>query len=116
MKRLRNHLIGIDQGDVILFSDYQDDGEMWTGDGQRHLRTHVAFAETFRKPPAIHLGMSMWDVSNDANSRADISAEDIDTEGFAIAFNTWGDSKIARIRVNWIAIGELRQADEWELY
>ncbi len=116
MKRLRNHLIGVDQGDVILFSDFQTDGEMWAGTGQRQMRTHVAFAESFRTPPAVHVGMSMWDVGNDANNRADISAEDVDTTGFAIVFRTWGDTRVARIRVSWIAFGELRQADDWDLY
>lgn len=116
MKRLRNHLIGVDRGDVVLFSDFQNDGEMWTGEGQRQMRTHVAFAESFRAPPVIHVAMSMWDVSSDTNNRADVSAEDIDAAGFAIVFRTWGDTKVARIRVSWLAMGELRHADEWDLY
>ena len=31
MKRLENHLIGIDQGDTVVFSEFQQGGEMWTG-------------------------------------------------------------------------------------
>ena len=58
----------------------------------------------------------MWDMSSETNPRGDIQAEDITTEGFAIVFRTWGDTKVARLRVAWQAIGELRQADEWELY
>ena len=116
MKRLRNHLIGVDQGNVVLFSDFQNDGEMWAGEGQRQMRTHVAFSEPFRAAPVVHLTMSMWDVSSETNNRADIAAEDVDQNGFAIVFRTWGDTKVARIRVGWMAIGEMRQADEWDLY
>ena len=55
-------------------------------------------------------------MSNSANMRADVQAEDITEDGFAIVFRTWGDSKIARVRVAWQAIGELRQADDWDVY
>ena len=116
MKRLRNHLVGIDQGDVVLFSDFQDDGEMWAGEGPRQLRTHVAFAEPFRAPPAVHVSLSMWDISSEANNRADVKAEDVEAAGFAIVFRTWGDTRVARVRVGWMAIGELRHPDDWDLY
>ena len=44
MKRIASHLIGIDQGDLMLFSDYEDDGEMWTGEGARERVVPVIFA------------------------------------------------------------------------
>lgn len=116
MKRLRNHLIGVDRGDVPLFSDFENDGIMWSGDGPRQMRSHVVFSEPFRSPPVVHVGLSMWDMSNAANARADILSEDVTRAGFLIVFRTWGDTKIARVRVSWMAIGELRQADDWDLY
>jgi len=48
MKRFSNHLIGIDQGDMVLFADFEDGGEMWTGTGPRERRRAVRFSETFR--------------------------------------------------------------------
>ena len=48
MKSLRSRLIGIDQGDTVLFSDFENDGEMWTGRGQRERRRRVKFTEPFR--------------------------------------------------------------------
>lgn len=116
MKRLRNHLIGLDHGDVVLFSDFEDNGVMWTGEGLRQTRAHVEFAESFRAPPTVQVNLSMWDISNSTNIRADVQAEDITADGFAISFRTWGDTKVARVRVAWQAIGELRQADDWDLY
>ena len=116
MKRMRNHLIGVDHGDVVLFSDFEHDGVMWTGDGARKTCAHVEFSESFRSTPVVQVNLSMLDMSNSANMRADVQAEDITEDGFAIVFSTWGDSKIARVRVAWQAIGELRQADDWDVY
>lgn len=116
MKRMRNHLIGVDHGDMVMFSDFEHDGVMWAGDGARQVRAYVEFSESFRAPPVVMTTLSMFDMSNGSNSRADVQAEDVTSDGFAIVFRTWGDSKIARVRVAWQAIGELRQADEWDLY
>lgn len=116
MKRLRNHLIGIDQGDVVLFSDFEHDGIMWTGEGPRQTRAYVHFAEAFRSAPMVRVGLTMWDMSHTTNARMDLTAEDVSESGFAVVFKTWGDTKVARVRVGWQAIGELRQADDWDLY
>jgi len=116
MKRLRNHLIGVDHGDVVMFSDFEHDGVMWSGDGPRQTRAHVEFSESFREPPVLQVHLSMWDMSSTANQRADVQAEDITPDGFAIMFRTWGDTKIARVRVAWQAIGEIRHVDDWDLY
>jgi hypothetical protein len=45
----------------------------------------------------------------------DISAETITVEGFVIVFRTWGDSRVARVRADWLAIGALRGEDDWEV-
>lgn len=116
MRKLRNHLVGIDQGDNVLFSDYETGGEMWTGSGTRERRKRVKFTEKYRQPPAVFCALSMWDMGNSSNARADVTAERISAEGFDIVFRTWSDTKIARARVRWMAFGELPQEDEWELY
>jgi hypothetical protein len=115
MKKLRNHLIGLDQGDVLLFSDFKSDGAMWAETGAREVRKSVAFREPFKGIPAVTVGISMWDVDVSTNLRADISAEVITEEGFEIVFKTWGDSKLARIRANWMAFGEHAQSDDWDV-
>lgn len=115
MLRLQNHLIGVDRGDVILFSDFENDGEMWTGQGPRQAVQRVRFAGRFRAPPSVMVAMSMWDIAEGANARADVSAEDVTETGFSIVFRTWGDTRVARIRVGWQAIGELPHDDDWEI-
>lgn len=116
MKRLRNHLIGIDQGDIVLFSDFEHNGEMWTGNGPRQIRSRVQFSESYRTIPSVRVHLTMWDMSNATNSRMDVQAEEVQEDGFTIVFRTWGDTKVARVRVGWQAIGEMRHADEWDLY
>lgn len=116
MKRFRNHYIGVDQGDKVLFSDFADDGPMWTGTGPREHRARVDFVESYRLPPAVHVSLSMWDIGSAQNSRMDVKAEKIDEVGFDLVFRTWDDTRVARVRVGWTSIGELRHADEWDLY
>lgn len=115
MKRFACHMIGIDQGEVVLFSDFEHNGLMWTGEGARQARARVQFSEPFLSAPAVRVGLTMWDMSNSANARADISAEDVTEAGFTMLFRTWGDTKVARVRVNWQAIGPLPDADVWDV-
>lgn len=116
MRRISRHAIGVQQGDTVLFSDYEQDGEMWTGEGQRQTRVYVAFSDKFRETPVVHVSLTMWDVSHSANARMDVQAEDVSETGFAIVFRTWADTQVARVRVGWMAIGAVTDDDDWELY
>lgn len=115
MWKIRTHRMGIDQGSQVLFSDFQHDGDMWTGKGERELRKSVSFNGCFLTPPAVKVSLSMWDVAHSANSRMDISAENVGSEGFDIVFRTWGDTRVARVRADWIALGEVTHEDDWDL-
>ncbi|WP_295071715.1 H-type lectin domain-containing protein [Tabrizicola sp.] len=107
--------IGIEQGSTILFSDYAHDGAMWTGSGPREVRQAQEFREPFVAAPIVTVGISMWDIDHQTNSRADISAENITAKGFEIVFRTWADTRIARIRADWMAIGQARDEDDWDV-
>lgn len=115
MKRMHN-LVGVDQGDMPLFSDFEDGGEMWTGRGPRERRRRVTFSETFKVAPTVQVGLSMWDIDTATPARMDIKAETVTHEGFDLVFRTWGDTKVARVRANWLAIGPLKHSDDWDLY
>ncbi len=116
MKRIENHLVGIQQGSHVLFSDYEDDGVMWAKTGPRAIRYAVAFREPFISPPAVSVGISMWDLDQKTNQRADISADNITEVGFDLVFKTWADTRVARIRADWMAIGQASHPDDWALY
>lgn len=113
MKRIRNNYVGVDQGDEVLFSDFETDGEMWTGHGTRERRKLVKFSSKYRVPPSVQVSLSLWDMDAEANIRAEVVAEEVTNLGFHLVFRTWGDSRVARVRMSWLAIGELAFADDW---
>ncbi|MFB2530902.1 H-type lectin domain-containing protein [Paracoccus sp. p4-l81] len=99
----------------MLFSAFQDGGDMWTGHGPRVAHHQIRFPTPYVAPPVVHVSMSMWDIDQQSNQRADISAADITPEGFVIVFRTWGDTRVARVRADWLAIGPLAHDDDWEM-
>jgi hypothetical protein len=114
MKRFSG-VVGIEQGTQVLFSDFAHDGAMWTGSGPREVRVEQHFREPFQTPPVVTVGISMWDIDHQSNSRADVSAENITLSGFEIVFRTWADTRVARIRADWLAIGQARDEDDWDV-
>ncbi len=115
MKRLRNHFIGVDSGEVQLFSDFETDGEMWIGDGPRESRKLIKFSAKYRVPPTVTVGLSLWDMDCERNVRAEVVAEEVTNLGFHLVFRTWADSRIARVRMSWMSIGELAFKDDWAI-
>lgn len=86
---------------------------MWTGVGPRRSTYYVAFDEPFEDVPAVNIGLSMWDTEGSSNQRLDVQAIEIKPDGFLIEFRTWGDSKVARVRASWMAIGPVGYAENW---
>lgn len=116
MKCFDSHPLGIDQGDIVLFSDFEDEGEMWAGSGPRECRKHVEFSQSYREVPIVQVSVSLWDVKSATAFRAEVVARDVTPQGFDIVFRTWADTRVARIRAAWTAIGALPHKDDWELY
>lgn len=115
MRIFHRNRLGIEQGSRVLFSDFEHDGEMWTGSGPREFRAAVSFDNRFDELPVVQVSMSMWDISGDTNQRADITAEHISHDGFEIVFRTWGDTRVARIRADWLAMGDMSDPDNWDV-
>lgn len=59
--------------------------------------------------------MSLWDIDQRANIRADVTAENVTRSGCDLVFRTWGDTRVARVRMSWLAIGEVKSEDDWDL-
>ncbi|SDC96727.1 H-type lectin domain-containing protein [Ruegeria marina] len=115
MKMFSSHRVAIQQGDVAMFSDYENGGDMWTGSGNRERRHAVSFGQEFRSEPAVVVGISLWDVDTGAAVRAEVKAENITQNGFDIVFRTWADTRVARLRVGWTAIGDVAHEDDWDV-
>jgi len=89
-----------------IFNHVDDNGPMWSGEGDREVRLKLRFTASFQRPPHITLGISGMDSSCGQNLRFSLATEAVTPEGFVIVFKTWGDTKIARASVNWSAIGQ----------
>jgi H-type lectin domain len=87
---------------------------MWRFSGVE-VRQAQVFKEPFLAPPVVTVGISMWDIDRKTNSRVDITAENVTAEGFEIVFRTWADTRVARIRADWMAIGPARDEDNWDV-
>lgn len=113
MRKIDGSAVGIIKGATLVFSAFENDGEMWAGKGPRLASYTVLFDESFLAEPVVHISINMWDMDASQNARADISAEDVSAEGFRIVFRTWGDTRVARVRAEWIAIGPVRHGDDF---
>lgn len=88
---------------------------MWTGEGPRSAQRDVTFSEPYRDPPRVMVSLSMFDMDQASNQRADLAAEDVTEIGFTLVFRTWGDTRVARVRADWMSIGELYHPDDWDI-
>lgn len=112
MRRIDSYLLGIDSGSDLLFSHHEDGGLMWTGKGDREVRRAVSFSKRFRCPPTVIVNITLWDMDRSRNQRADLCAENVTDAGFDMVFRTWGDTKVARIRAGWTALGEVEHPED----
>lgn len=115
MRRFASQSLGVAQGDVMVFSEFEDGGAMWTGHGSRERRRTITFSEPYKSRPVVQVGLSMLDADSSVNLRYECTAERITPEGFDLVFKTWSDSRIARVRLTWIAFGALGFADDWDV-
>lgn len=113
MRRIEGSAFAVLSGSALVFSAYEDNGEMWTGEGPRLASHTVRFDAPFLTPPIVHISINMWDMGANQNARADISADEITPDGFRIVFRTWGDTRVARVRAEWIAIGPVGYLDDF---
>ena len=114
MKRTYASTIGVDQGSKLLFSDFETGGEMWDGKGDRERRVPIVFSEAFNSPPSVMVTLEMFDIDQSSNQRAETVVENVTRTGCDIVFKTWGDTKVARARASWMAIGGVKAEDDWE--
>ncbi len=115
MMRFGPASVGVDRGAEILFSACDDGGEMWTGSGPRIVRKRLTFSEPFVDAPVVHVALGMWDTDRDSNQRLDVYADRITAASFEIVFRTWGDSRVARVRAEWFAIGPVAHEGDFDV-
>lgn len=115
MLRFTRNEIGVCQGELGLVADFDTQGPMWTDEGEREIRSPVKYSERFLMPPAVQLSASMWDLDSSRNLRGNLRAENVTASGFDAVFQTWGDTRVARLTVTWMAIGVLPDEQDFTL-
>ncbi|MCK0150248.1 H-type lectin domain-containing protein [Marivita sp. S6314] len=115
MQIVNSARVGIAQGSVDLFSDFEEGGDMWTGEGSRSRSQWIAFEQPFSAPPAVHVSLTLWDMDSAHNVRADLKAENVTEAGFDAVFRTWKDTRVARVRISWLAVGAVSGEDDWDV-
>ena len=116
MRRIDTNWLGVAEGHVTLFDHWVDATEMWEGIGPRQVRYPVAFDGAFAAPPVIHLSATLIDAHSGHYLRLSLRAEEIGLTGFILVADTWEDTRIARLGVNWQALGPLDDPDEkWDV-
>ncbi|MDH2325737.1 H-type lectin domain-containing protein [Cereibacter sp. SYSU M97828] len=115
MKHITTATLGICQGSKVMFADFAHGGAMWTGNGPRESRHAIRFDSPFSEAPTVMVGIAMWDMDQTTAVRADIVAEKVTRKGFDLVFRTWADTRVARIRADWTALGPVRTEDDWEV-
>lgn len=103
-------------GDVTVFEDFADSGQMWAGEGERDAIQTIKFQRPFIIAPTIQLSLSLLDARTEVMIRYRLSSKNVTAEQFDLVFSTWGDSKYARVCVNWIAIGQAIRDEYWVDY
>lgn len=99
MCNLNSGVVGIDHGEAIMSSDFEGDGQMWRGNGSRKSIAAVTLATAFTSQLYVQVSISMWDISNNTNNRADVlRPKRLRRRVLNIVFRTWDDTQIARIR------------------
>ena len=95
-----------------MFSDFDKACEIWVWTGPRERHKRVTFKEKFVCPSSVTFNISLSDVHNETNFRMKLQAIDITESGFTASFETWSDTRIARMHVTWQTSGEAIDPDE----
>jgi len=116
MRRIDTNWLGVAEGYVTMFDHWSEATQMWDGIGERQVRTPIVFEGRFASIPVLHLSPTLIDAHSDTYLRLNIRAEDVSEDGFTLTVDVWDDTRIARLGVNWQALGPLDDPDEkWDV-
>lgn len=116
MRRIDTNWLGVAEGYVTLFDHWSEPTEMWEGIGSRQVRVPITFEGVFAAVPVVQLSATLIDAHSDTYLRLNIRAEELTEAGFILTADIWDDTRIARLGVNWQALGPLDDPDEiWDV-
>lgn len=75
-------------------------------DVMRTFVGNVQFETSFSNTPIIHIAISGFDIDQRDSSRVSATPEMITSTGFDIRINTWCETRVYKIEVSWLALGQ----------
>ena len=88
----------------VFSQTYWQTGDFFeNGNGGRTHYYWISFGTTLCYIPRVHLSLTGFDTSKDYNQRLVVSVYYVFTTGFYVQFDTWADTKIYLVRVEWLA-------------
>lgn len=67
---------------------------------------NVLFDAPFSNVPIVHVGLSGFDIDQRDSARISVQAESITSTGFDIRIKTWQNTRVYKVEVSWIALGQ----------
>ncbi|KAF5705136.1 ATP synthase subunits region orf 7 [Fusarium mundagurra] len=79
--------------------------------GGKSRSTYRRFTKPFKTIPEVVVFITGFDTLQGRNIRLDVSASNIDRNGFTVNMMTWADTEVINLTVSWIA----HESDEWTI-
>ncbi|KAI8483978.1 hypothetical protein Bbelb_382410 [Branchiostoma belcheri] len=74
-----------------------------SGSGLRYMEIPAYFARSFSSTPTVTVGLTHLDHNPGTNTRIDVAAVSVRTNGMTIRIETWGTSHVVKARASWMA-------------
>ncbi|MEM9010165.1 MAG: H-type lectin domain-containing protein [Pseudomonadota bacterium] len=113
MAVLTTGAVGVETGTAMLFDHIESDGKMWAATGDRVLVRTIKLHEPFSAPPVVHVAQNIIDAASETNLRMMLTVEAVTEQSFDVQVATWADTRIGRLGISWLAIGPVRDPEEY---
>ena len=68
-------------------------------------KKHVQFDKSYSVQPKVFASITLIDFSDGSDHRLKLNIDNITTTGFDITLATWCNTKMSKVRANWMAFG-----------
>ncbi len=78
-----------------------------TSEGSRTFVSNISFDAPFSNIPIVHVGLSGFDIDQRDSARISVHTENITSNGFELRIKTWRNTRIYKVEISWIALGQV---------
>lgn len=118
MQIFSHHAVGLQQGSSLMFSAFEDGGPIVVGQWRVEQVRRICRLHTQVSADAGGSGApsACGTLTATATSGPRSAPKTSPPAAFDLVFSTWGDTRVARIRADWIAIGALPHEDDFRVW